>query len=163
MKKKIEINAICMIDGKFVFNKDSLAEVREFIKSHYPEEITIIFDADRSRSKSQNAFFHAAVLPAIQKALLDAGVKYVEDIEYVKQVIVKKPYLTVNEGFKDEYVRSTADLTVNEFWKFLNYCIELLLNIGGSLSPDQQQQFFKIIKDFKLESTIDEHFIKKNA
>jgi len=156
-KNKLEVTVLALPDGRYVYNwTDDSSKIKEFISEFADKEITIIYDASTSRSKAQNAFFHAVLIQAIQKTLYLQGMPNSDNREFVKEVVIKKPYLTVNHDTPEEYVRPTSSLSVDEFWDFCNYCIDLLIKIGGRLDEKGQEKYFQIVEKYKLGKFIDE-------
>jgi len=109
-----------------------------------------------SRSAQQNRFFHSTILPAFMRCYTMLGVPGITSLEYVKEVMLKKPYLTVNKGQPDEYVRGTSSLSVGEFWEFCNQCLELLVTIGGGLNERETQEYLQIVERFHLNKAVDD-------
>lgn len=158
-KEKLEISALCIADGKYLYSSidgDPHARIAAFISSHADKEITVIFDASDSRSKAQNRFYNGCIVPAVQRTLMLSHMPKASDREFVKRKIIEKPYLTVYHDTPDEYQRSTSSLSVNEFWKFCNYGLELLLTLGGELNVEETRQLDDIIKRYHLEKPVDD-------
>ena len=158
MKKieKIKIGALVQ-SGKLLLSSSGQDMLNKFIADNEDCEISIIYDAERSRSSKQNAFFYGCLLPAIQKALILSGDTnpLLLDKEYVKQKIIKQQFLAVHEGTPDAYVRSTTDLSVKEFMTFCESCMEFLINIGGVIDDNVQNKYLEIIQKFHLQDLFD--------
>jgi hypothetical protein len=154
-KKKIEIHAL-ITAGKYIIPGDDLDRIAQFAEDWEDKEVTIIYDSTDTRSKRQNAFFHAVVIPATMRILRELGHPKWSSQEYVKEVILKKPFLTVNVGQADEYIRHTSDLNLTEMWKFINQCLVLIADLGGRLNSEEQQKYLDIVEKFKLGEGIDE-------
>lgn len=145
-----------IVDRQLSCFRDTIDELGKFYKENYLKDVdvTITTDID-TRSKAQNRFFHGCIMPAVQRILLDMGHPSAASVEYVKEVILKKPYLTVNRGEPDEYIRATSSLAVGEFWEFCNWCVQLIINLGGSLNQTEQAAYMEIIKRYHLEEAMD--------
>ncbi len=153
----IEVQAYIDDNAGLMYARSASEKVKEFLEANKGSTIDIRMTAELTRSQAQNKWFHSTLLPAIQTVLLNSGnMPQAQSKEWVKQIIIKKPYLTINPGTTDEYVRSTADLTLNEFWQFCNYTLELLIKLGGELTSIQQEKYIELVKKYKLEKAIDE-------
>ena len=161
MIQKLEIRGLILDSGNINYEKDKFSDYIKFVEAYKGKEITVIFDASDSRSKRQNAFFHGVIIPATQRILREHGHPKWKSQEYVKEAILKKPFLTMNVGEHDEYIRHTSDLKVGEMWKFINQCLVLIADLGGNLRPEEQQKYLDIVEKFKLEDSIDDA-IEKN-
>ena len=153
----IEYNCFINDIGNQIYSNKTKSDIQGFIQQNLETEITIRMSAELTRSQAQNRLQHL-IYPAIGAALILSGDTnpLLLQMEYVKQKVVKPMFLTVYEGTPDQYVRSTADLTVYESWVFTNQCLNYLLNIGGALSESMSKQYQGIISRYKLESAIDE-------
>jgi hypothetical protein len=159
-KEKLEISALCLSNGGYIFSVsdgDPEKRIAAFISSHADKEITVIFDASYSRSKEQNRFYNGCLVPAIQRVLELKGMPRAYDRDFIKKKIIEKPYLTVYADTPEEYQKSTSSLSVNEFWNFCNYALNLLLSIGGELNDDETDQLNKIVQKFHLEKSVEEY------
>lgn len=152
---KIEVRGL-VINNDIRFSSQSWEEITMFLGLWDGREITVTYDATDSRSKRQNSFFHAVVIPVTQRVLREQGHPKWTSLEYIKEVILKKPFLTVNVGTEDEYVRHTSDLNIGEMWKFINQCLMLIADCGGQLRPEEYQKYLDIVKKYKLEDSIDQ-------
>ena len=133
------------------------ADVQELISKNEGKHVKITYDTSfDSRSAQQNRFFHSTILPAFMRCYTMLGVPGITSLEYVKEVMLKKPYLTVNKGQPDEYVRGTSSLSVGEFWEFCNQCLELLVTIGGGLNERETQEYLQIVERFHLNKAVDD-------
>lgn len=133
-----------------------LSEVAAFTASLQNAFIIVTVDSDDKRSQLQNRLFHGAILPAIQQTLLYIGMPGAEDRGFIREVILKKPFLTVNHGTEQEYIKSTAELTTLEFWRFCNNCLALLAYYGGDLDAEGQRLYKEIVYRYGLSKSIDE-------
>jgi len=159
----VKVDIIVKIENnKIIFTENDKKQIKNMIKKCEGKEVHFVLDTNtNTRSTRQNAFFHGVILPAFSKTLGLLGHPQAWDLEYIKEVILKKPFLTVNQGTKYEYVRGTSTLSVGEFWEFLNFCIALLINIGGGLNERESAEFISIADDFGIEITVDEYSLKK--
>jgi hypothetical protein len=154
-RKKIELSAF-ISGGNIIIPPVDEDRINQFILDWEDKEIVITYDASDSRSKKQNGFFHAVIIPATMRILRELGhIKWTEQ-EYIKEVILKKPFLTVNVGQADEYIRHTSDLTTGEMWKFINQCLVLIADLGGRLTGEEQQKYLDIVDKYKIGEGIDE-------
>jgi hypothetical protein len=144
--------------------KDGKTDMTEYEKNQVIKfldgcngKVLITFDSDvNNRSKAQNAFFHVVIVPATMRVLREIGHPNWNHPEYVKEAILKKPFLVVNPCEVDEYVRHTSDLKVHEMWRFINQCLVLIADLGGRLSPNEQSAYTDIVEHFGLGTGIDD-------
>lgn len=142
--------------GKIVLSDEQKLKVKEITEKLIDGFIFITFDSDiHARSKAQNNFFHGVVIPATMRILREHGHRKWRNQEYVKEAILKKPFLTINAGEIDEYIRHTSALTINEMWKFINQCLVLMADLGGRLTAEEQEQYNSIIAHYGLGDGID--------
>jgi len=152
---KIEFQ-ILSHNGGVIYSPEQVKWINDFLTSWDGEELTVTYEAIKTRTQAQNRFFHGCIMGATQRLLVNLGVPKASNYEYVKEVYLKKPYLTVNHGTPDEYVRPTSSLNAAEFWEFCKFCIELIVRLGGELNQKETEEYQKIVKQYNLEKVIDE-------
>lgn len=137
--------------------KSATEKINMFLDQNRDSTIDIRLSAELTRSQQQNRFWHACLLPAIQKALILSGDTnpMLLNLEYVKQNRIKPMFLSVNLGSPDFYIRSTTDLSVNEFMKFCESCMEFLINIMGALDNNVMSKYMAIIEKYHLNNAFD--------
>jgi len=129
----------------------------KMLSENIGRDIKMTFDTSfDSRSNLQNRFLHGCILPAFMRCYIMLGVPGITSIEYVKEVMLKKPFLTVNKGQPDEYARGTSSLSVGDFWTFCNQCLELLVTIGGGLNDRETREYLQIVERFHLNKAVDD-------
>lgn len=150
MKTKAKI-----VNGKPVRTQEDNKKLAEFYRKSEGQEITEqVKLAELSRSDAQNKFWHSCIWPAAMRALQLQGHERAWDKEWIKEGFLKKTFLTVNANTPYEYVKHTSSLGVKEFWKFTCQCLVLIESIGGSLSPEEQEEYQQLIAKYKLEAHI---------
>ena len=157
MNKKLEYMAV-IINGKPSSNRATMIKTNDYLNAWEGEELRIKYEVGCSRTAAQNDFFHSCILRAVQRILAQKEMPSVDNEEFVKEIILKKPYLTVNRGTPEEYIRPTSALTTEEFWQFCNWCIDLIVRLGGNLNEREAEEYQKIITQFHLDKAIDESF-----
>ena len=155
MKDFIEYSAM-IENSKIVFTQNVKDTVDAFLYQNNGTEIDVRMSRDSGRSVKQNRLLHGCIIPAIQKCLVLQGMPGSEDVNFIKEIILKKPYLTVNAGTPMEYVRSTSSLSMSEFWEFCQWCLTLLVNIGGSLDQRGQELYLQIVNKYHLNKALDD-------
>ena len=153
--KKLRYSAYVNDGGSQIISDRNKKNIKDFLSANIDTEIEIEMSSELSRSSAQNRFFHGCIIPAIQRVLIFQNMPGAEDQNFIKEIILKKPYLTINQGLETEYIRGTSSLTVNEFWEFCNHCLNLLLILGGNLNQKESEEYERIIKKYNLEKPLD--------
>ena len=155
--KRLEYTALVDETGRCLYSEEVRHKRTDFLIYNIGKDVDFVVSSDIGRSGAQNKFFHAVIVPAVAKCLVLVGMPGGDNLEFVKESILKKPYLTVNKDTEFEYVRSTSNLTVNEMWQFINFCIELLVRMGGRLEQKEQDEYMRIVRKYKLEKAMDDY------
>lgn len=155
-KTKLEIECLCSINGILLYKDGDKEKEMEFVSSWGDERIIVTYEANFTRSKAQNRFFHGCIVPAVQRCMSMLGLEKAHSREYIKEVILKKPLLSANIGQDDEYIRPTSSLTIEEFWEFCRRCLDILVHFGGNLNEREQHEYDELIKRYHLDKAIEE-------
>lgn len=138
------------------FANQDLETIEKFLAKNEFKELSIVLNTDvLSRSEAQNRFFHSVIVPTFQRTLRLLGMPGWQSREFIKEKILKAPFLTVKE-FDKEYVRGTSSLSVREMWQFITSCLQLLTEIGGDLDAAGMVEFQKIVRDYNLEKGMED-------
>ena len=89
-----------------------------------------------SKSNRQLRFFHGILLESFSENMGDP------DREYIK-ALLKSKFLTVEKEGK-KYIRSLRDLTVQDMRQFLDSCVWLLVEFGGSLDSIETHEYERV-------------------
>lgn len=153
---KLKVRGI-LTEAGIEFDVHTQYKLKDFAEKRIGSEVIVKIDTDiNSRSEAQNRFFHGALVRAMSRTLVLAGKDNGHDLEYVKEIILKKPLLTVYAGTEKEFVRGTSSLGVKEFWELCYNCIRLIVYFGGSLEADEQAEYMEIVDAYGLDEAIDE-------
>ena len=99
-------------NGWLHFDRYFEAALVEFCKAHENMKVWITIVAGNARSIAQNSYFHGP--------FIGASVRATGDTDRVKwKGFYKELFLRVPDGRGGYYTQSTADLTVQQFSKFL--------------------------------------------
>lgn len=93
----------------------------------------------RRRSKDQNAYYWAVIVPTVKKALRDAGFDEVQDDEDAHEVMIglflKKYAVNKATGETLDINRRTSKLTVSEFNEYLDKISRWSAEYLGTVIP----------------------------
>ena len=121
--------------GKFQFGKYFKGLLKEFCLSYEGKRIWITIVAGNPRSIAQNAFLHGP--------LIDAFVRATGDTDRDKwKGRLREMFLRVPDGKGGTYTQGTSELTVGEFMKFINDCIQVLMDQHhGHLEEQEHKEY----------------------
>ena len=137
-------------------------QVKEFCKLHDKKDLILELKVkSNSRSVQANKFYWGAVIKAFEningldsqsnhRLLKEQFLKYrrpESEIEVIRK-IKEKHNLSLLES-DTLYIKSTTELTSFEFFEYVNRCILLLIEYGGSLDVVDSKEWVNIQKKFE--------------
>jgi len=143
-------------------NTSDIQSLQSFCKKNDGKELTIEFKVkSNSRSVQANRFYFGVVIKAFERLngyqsdsnhrlLKEQFLKYrrpEEEIEAIKQM-KQKANLKLEEADK-YYIKSSADLKVIDFIRYIDLCLELLYEYGGHLDMQEGSEYKELKKDDK--------------
>lgn len=135
---KVDKDGVLRIVNRAYFDKYLQTELAE-------KEVTIeVKRKTRKRSNSQNAYYHACIIPILRAAFKDIGHNLSnEEVHlFLKTKFLKQTIANENGEYLGEKIGSTADLTTTQF---MEYILEIqqfaaeCLNVNLP-SPNEQVQ-----------------------
>lgn len=135
---KVDKDGVLRIVNRAYFDKYLQTELAE-------KEVTIeVKRKTRKRSNSQNAYYHACIIPILRAAFKDIGHNLSnEEVHlFLKTKFLKQTIANENGEYLGEKIGSTADLTTTQF---MEYILEIQQFAAESLnvnvpSPNEQIQ-----------------------
>ena len=125
-------------DGKLdTLTPENAILLRDFISSHLGEHGILEVSTEKSKSIQQLRFFYGVILPAFSECMGHGNYEYLK-------YILKKQFLVAHTEEGLEYLKSLADLSVEEMSIFIDQCINLLMEYGGHLTRTQHEEYERI-------------------
>lgn len=129
------------INGKPKISRRS--ELDEVLQSFEGKDFTLTIEKKKkSRSLSQNGYYHAVVVPLIRQGLIDIGTKLTreETHEILKMKFLKKEIVNESTGEILTYTGSTAELTTVQFMDFISEVQQWSSEFLNVVIPDPASQ-----------------------
>lgn len=119
---------------------EKLKEIKYFIMDNVKPSFWITIEpVSTSRTAQQNSFWHGPVLDAFARLMGETDKMYIKGL-------LKEKFLTKDAGLGKTYIQDTSDLTVSEMSEFIDKCLNLLVDMGGHLTPSEQEHFNEYTK-----------------
>lgn len=119
-----------IINNRIVYeNNSSLAICLQLLNNKDVE--IVVKEIKKKRSNEQNAYYWAAIVPALQYGIREQWGEVLDSEEahsFLKNEFLKREVIDKETGEVKIIHKSTAKLTKDEFMQYINKCKDYLLN-----------------------------------
>jgi hypothetical protein len=115
----------------------------EYIKEFQGKQVSIVVEKYiHKRSLSQNAYYHACIVPIVRQGFKDLGhlLSKEETHLFLKNRFLKVELLSEEGEVLGERIRSTTELTKGEFVDYINQIQQFGAEILNVYIPDANEQ-----------------------